>query len=201
MKIAKLVTSSYQPQTNGKAERFVRYLNSALSLICDDKKSDWDDLLDFCLFAHRILVIKSLDESPFYLLYGRDAVLPCDLVLGLPNNQEDYSFEDMMNYKINLTNNLRSAYDNLLKQRDKYQSKYKAYYDKSHKDVEYKAGDKVMVYWPVKKEGIPMKLLPKWDGPFTISEKLGPVTYRIVKPLTPTTERTFTIHVQRLKKF
>ena len=51
-----------------------------------------------------------------------------------------------------------------------------------------------MVFWPVPKKGLSQKLLPKWDGPFEIIQRLGPVTYRIKKG-----NRTFCTHILRMK--
>lgn len=73
---------------------------------------------------------------------------------------------------------------------------YKNQYDKTHKEVEFKIGDLVMVYWPVPKKGFTQKLLPKWQGPFKIVSKISTLTYRIEKDA-----KTIAIHVQRLLRY
>ena len=69
-------------------------------------------------------------------------------------------------------------------------------YDQVHKNIEFSLNDLVMVYWPIPKRGLTQKLLPKWDGPFKIIAKLGPVTYRVEKG-----NKVFAVHVQRLRKY
>lgn len=44
-------------------------------------------MLDKCLFIYRISLNKTLNDTPFRLLYGRDAVLPHDLVFQTQNIQ------------------------------------------------------------------------------------------------------------------
>jgi hypothetical protein len=56
-----------------------------------------------------------------------------------------------------------------------------------------------MVYFPVQQEGLSYKLLPQWDGPFCIIQKIDSVTYR-VKRDTGKKIQMMSVHVQRLKK-
>jgi hypothetical protein len=57
-----------------------------------------------------------------------------------------------------------------------------------------------MVYFPVQQEGLSYKLLPKWDGPFCIIQKIDGVTYRIKRD-TGKKIQMMSVHVQRLKKY
>ena len=138
-----------------------------------------------------------MQESPFFLLYGRDVVLPTDVAFGVDVNETQISHdEDKIQYKQQLIASLKVAYENLIQRRDEQCSKYKFYYDKFHQDIRYQPGEKVMLYWPVPKRGLSYKLLPKWDGPYTITKQLGNVTYRIEKE-----GRSLAVHVQRLRRF
>ena len=47
-----------------------------LSKLVVNKGSDWDQVLGPLLFAYRIMPHSSTGETPFFLLYGRDAKLP-----------------------------------------------------------------------------------------------------------------------------
>jgi hypothetical protein len=53
-----------------------------------------------------------------------------------------------------------------------------------------------MLYWPSKKTGVGIKLLPKWDGPYRILAQLNEVTYRIDNG-----RRLIAVHVERLRKY
>ncbi len=53
-----------------------------------------------------------------------------------------------------------------------------------------------MLYWPIPKKGISQKLAPKWEGPFTVIDQLGPVTYRLRNK-----NKVTAAHVQRMKHY
>ena len=50
-----------------------------LSSYCNERQTDWDEFLDVCLFAYRTSKQETTKETPFRLLYGRDANLPIEL--------------------------------------------------------------------------------------------------------------------------
>ena len=52
-----------------------------ISKVAADSSNDWDCHLPFLLFAYHVAIHDSTDESPFYLMYGRDARIPSDSVL------------------------------------------------------------------------------------------------------------------------
>lgn len=78
--ITKLECSSRHPQTNGKTERFNRFLTNALSTIINQSQSDWDELLDDCLMAYRVTIYNTVQETPYFLLYGIDPNIPNDIL-------------------------------------------------------------------------------------------------------------------------
>ena len=195
-KIFKLEASAKHPQTNGKTERFIRFLTTALATVIAKDQGNWDLLLDSCLFAYRVTINRTIQETPFFLLYGRDAVLPGDIVFEAPRGRQPVNFDDLVEYKADLLRRLRHSYEQIEAKLDKEMQYYKNQYDKTHKEVKFKIGDLMMVYWPVPKKGFTKKLLPKWQGPFKIVAKISPLTYRIEKDA-----KTIAIHVQRLLRY
>jgi hypothetical protein len=73
------------------------------------------------------------------------------------------------------------------------QAKYKFYYDIRHNEVSFEIGDKVLVLFDAPAKGF---LIPRWEGPFAIIEKLNSVTYRVESE-----RRIFAVHVQRMIRF
>ena len=67
-------TSGYHPQSDGLVKKF----NSTIITKVAETGKDWDCHLSFVLLAYRMSVQESTKESPFYLLYGRDARLPSE---------------------------------------------------------------------------------------------------------------------------
>ena len=130
------------------------------------------------------------------MLYGRDAFLPGNIVFEAPQGRQLVNFDDLVEYKADLLRRLRHSYEQIEAKLDKEMQYYKNQYDKTHKEVKFKIGDLMMVYWPVPKKGFTKKLLPKWQGPFKIVAKISPLTYRIEKDA-----KSIAIHVQRLLRY
>ena len=87
---------------------------------------------------------------------------------------------------------LKAAYERLIDKKIKQSEQYKAFYDKKHKNVEFKIDDLVSVYWPTPVKGMSKKFLSSWRGPYKIKQRLGQVTYRVEKGTLP-----LPVHVQR----
>jgi|694.fasta_scaffold139602_4 transposase InsO family protein len=110
--IQHLEASAYHHQTNGKTERFNRYLTSMLALRIEGKLSNWDKILPHCLMVHRITVSRTLNDSPFFFLYGRDPQIPTDLkypVKKIIANENP----DLDVYKLEQLKTLKYAYERL----------------------------------------------------------------------------------------
>ena len=79
--IKHITTSIYHPQANGKVERFNRVMSDALAKLVDRSQRDWDSKIPAILSAYRTAKNESTKFSPFYVIYGRDPVLPVDTLL------------------------------------------------------------------------------------------------------------------------
>jgi transposase InsO family protein len=195
--IVKLESTAYHHQCNGKAERFNRFLENTLTTVIHKDQKNWDNMLDNCLFIYRISLNRSLDDTPFFLMYGRDVVMPQDLMFPyLARNVVTIRHNDVDEFKLDQLKNLKRAYDKLIKQKEKEQESYKLYYDATHKHINFDIGSQVMVYFNTPKTGLSTKLLASWDGPYKVHSKLNDVTYRVEKD-----NRNFAVHVQRLRQY
>jgi hypothetical protein len=105
--IKRITTTAYHPQSNGIVERFNGTLKETLSMWVNENHTDWDVLLPFALFAYNTSIHRILQESPFYLLYGRDARLPIDYLVTSSSLDGENSVHE---YAIALVNRLKDAH-------------------------------------------------------------------------------------------
>ena len=77
----KLNTTAYHPQADGLVKNFNRTLQAMLAKYAAKFGVNWDEHLHHLLFAYRTKPHESIGGSPFFLLYGRDARIPCETTL------------------------------------------------------------------------------------------------------------------------
>jgi len=75
------------------------------------------------------------------------------------------------------------------------QQNQKRWYDKKARLRQYQSGQKVLLLLPSSTN----KLLAKWQGPYTISRKMGPLTYEVHHPDKGKERQTY--HVNLLKEW
>lgn len=71
-------TTAYRPQGNGLVERLNHTLFDMLSMYVSSSHKDWDEFIHFLTFAYNTGRHESMGWTPFYLVCGREVVLPVD---------------------------------------------------------------------------------------------------------------------------
>ena len=82
--IQKSRTTAYHPQGNGQCERFNRSMISLLSTLTAQEKRRWPDHLRALTLVYNSTPHATTGQSPYCLLFGREATLPLDLFLSRP---------------------------------------------------------------------------------------------------------------------
>jgi hypothetical protein len=106
--VAKINTTGLIPKGASPVERHHRFLNAALTIVCNDAKDDWDLQIDSVLFAFRISVHETNGYSPFFLNHGRHPRLPLPVLDGLREGAQDERSES---YVQKMTAALESAFE------------------------------------------------------------------------------------------
>ena len=191
--IRKLATTPYHPEGNGLVERFNRTLADMMSHYTEDQR-DWDEFVPFVIFAYRSAPHESTGESPFYLMYGRDANLPFDDIL--KPMQVNYALGE--NYKEEMAARLHKAFAKARQNLMKAAEKRKYYYDQKAASTDIGVGDLVLIHFPKVKPGRVAKLARKWIGPYRVLNQTSPVNFEVSKVGSTKTE---IVHVNRMKRF
>ena len=179
-------------------------MENSLALVIKQDQSNWCRLLDNCIFTYRVSISRMLNESPFYLIYGRDPILPADLMIAGVNlkNNRSIQAKDLEEFKQHLYIQLKDTYEALDLHKETTRKTYKQYYDKGQKDIAFNVEDLVMVRFPAMKEGLSYKLLEHWDGPYKVIAKIDNVTYRVrIESNNGRRSRLDPVHVQRMKLY
>ena len=82
MGIAKLSTTPFHPQTNGKTERFMQSLAQMLAMVVDSAAADWHIWLRHVAFAYNNSVHAVTGASPFMFVTGRQPRVALHSLLG-----------------------------------------------------------------------------------------------------------------------
>ena len=81
LKMSHIRCSVRNPASNGKVERFHRFLNDTLAKYAHADHQTWDQFIPAVLMAYRTSSNESSKFTPYFIVYGRDPVLPMDTLL------------------------------------------------------------------------------------------------------------------------
>ena len=107
--VYKLYTPPYHPASNGRIEGFHAFLKACISKHIAPQL-EWDDLVPLACAAYNFIPNEHSKESPFFLMFGRDPVIPLNTLLEpkvryLGNDINVLSLDAMKNmFKIAATN-------------------------------------------------------------------------------------------------
>ena len=107
--VYKLYTPPYHPASNGRIEGFHAFLKACISKHVSPQL-EWDELVLLACAAYNFLPNEHSKESPFFLMFGRDPVLPLNTLLQpkvryMGSDKNLISLETMKNvYEVAATN-------------------------------------------------------------------------------------------------
>jgi len=171
------------PRANGKVERangmIIDALKKRLYTENDRALGRWMKELPTVVWGLRTQASRNTGVSPYFMVYGSEAVLPSDVTFGSPRveNFDQSTADNTRELEINcmeekrLTSCLRTAM---------YLDAFRRYHNRNVKDHSFVVGDLVLM-WKTSHEG-PHKLSTPWEGPFVVAEVTRPTSYRLAYP-------------------
>lgn len=162
--LKKATTTSYHPETNGRAENGVKVVKAILAKLVSEYGGDWD--LHLSQVEVRMVSWQSEPSgmSPFKAMTGRDMQLPSAF-----ENPMHVTHSDVMEKMVEVDKVIKEA-------RDEAAARMKEQYDKGRVDVRFKVGDKV--WWRAHE---PAALEPKRTGPYVVERVVSALDYELAE--------------------
>ena len=161
--VTHLYSTTYHPQTNGQIERFNVTMDGKIAALCNERRTNWDEVLPFVTFNYNTSIHATTKQTPFEMMHGRRAALPFDqqnAIISLV--QDPQHSEKIRNYLEKL---VAEARNNIIKN----QQQYKTRYDLNRQNFKLKLNDLVLV----KTKNVRNKFDIRYEGPFRIIKQLG----------------------------
>ncbi|CAL9004570.1 unnamed protein product [Prunus brigantina] len=157
-------------------------------------KDAWDVHLALVEFAYNNSYHSSIEMAPYEALYERQCKTPI-------------CWNEVGDRKLEKVDSIRATNEKVKMIKEKLkiaQDRQKSYADNRSKDLEFVVGDwvflKLSPWKGVMRFGKRGKLSPRYIGPYEITERIGPVAYRLALP--PELSRVHDVfHVSMLRKY
>lgn len=104
LKIEKIQTTAYHPESNEALELSHRTLDEYLRHYINADQTDWDEWIPYAMFTYNTTPHTATGYTPFELVYGRPSTLPSALA-NLPKPSYPYdNYEQELKQKLRVTN-------------------------------------------------------------------------------------------------
>ena len=164
-----------------------------LSTAVSDHPFEWEHHLQRLCFAYNTSIHPNTGYSPFSLMFGRQARMLVDIMLGTSTA----TTSTIPQYVANLRTNLETAYSYVRNRMGHQLEQQKIHYDERVNGRPYKSGDLVWLHNPAIPRGRSKKLHRPWTGPYRIITKLSDAMYRLQH--THRRRKRPIVHFDRLK--
>jgi hypothetical protein len=205
-RIQNTIISAYHPQTAGLVERGHGPVVNALSKYCSHAPTTWPTYLPLALWADRISVRRSTGYSAFELVYGRDCLLPVELMIESWQTvdwEAVESREDLILARMQQLDHRRVSETIAAANLRNSRKANKVYFDEHHRhrphDQQLREGDLVLLFNSSLQRNRHTKLNDNWRGPYRIIEKAENSTYYRLAELdgTPLSGTTAGEHIKK----
>jgi hypothetical protein len=174
LKIDQNLSTAYHPQMDGQSERANQRVEQYLRIYSNDDKDNWADLLPLAQFTHNTWVNENTKATPFEVLIGHTpTVLEQRQETNVPEVAKRKGWLERGRLWAQAV--IRSA-QKMLQQRRERKKGERFYKGFSKGDQVWLEGTNLRLTHPS------AKLAPRRYGPFTITDEISPVVFRLALP-------------------
>ena len=148
--------------------------------------------------AYRSSDHESTGFSPSMLMFGREIELPIDLIFGSYPDSIETDEKSENDYLKDLRKGLWDIHDVAREKMKHASDRQKRQYDTRVHSRQYRVGDAVWIFNPLRRKGLSPKLQPHWIGPYIIREVYTDLIYKIARQ---NGSKEIVIHHDRLKPY
>ena len=181
VQIKKLRTTPYRPEGNGSCKRFNRTLISMIGTLPEKLKIDWPQHVSTLTHAYDCTRNNATGFSPYFLMYGRQPLLPIDIEFGVFT--PDVTGVATQKYVQMLKHQLQWAYKKSREVSFKEAKRSKRRYDQKVRCSKLDVGDIVMV----RQKGFngKHKVVDRWEKDYyeVISQKPKGIPIFVIRSL------------------
>lgn len=171
--VSKSRTTPYHPEGNGQVERYNRTMHNLLKTLSPEQKRKWTEHLPELVYIYNSTIHSSTGYTPYFLMFGREPVLPIDHLLGISTPDPDSIDKYLSNHKEKLGIAFNHARKNLEENAERRQE----HYNKSAKESVIPVGTRVLTRNRVQGRN---KIQDVWDPtPYKVISALSDNVYSI----------------------
>jgi hypothetical protein len=192
--VHKTRTTAFRPQSDGFIERFNRTLLQMVCLYTNPQQTNWDEAVPLAAAAYRATPQDTTGQSPNLLMFGREIMMPVDLLLGTPPGETPVT---TTTYGTEVREKLETIFRLVRETSGKAMKRQKKLYDRNKVHTKFPAGTLVWLADSHRTKGKSPKLQRKWKGPLLVISRYSDVTYLLAENAV----KTKVVHFDRLKPY
>jgi hypothetical protein len=168
------------PRANGQVERANGLIIDGLKKRIYDANSKkggkWIHELPHVIWGLRTQPSKATGQTPFFLVYGSEAILPADIMWKFPRVEmyKEGEADEARQLELDCVEEARCS---ALVQSARYLQGIRRYHDRNIKERSFSIGD--LVLHRVQDESGLHKLNSRWEGPFIVKRVTRPGSYQL----------------------
>jgi hypothetical protein len=167
-------------RANGQVERANGMIIDGLKKRLYDENSKkggkWIHELPHVIWGLQTQSSQAIGQTPFFLVYGSEAILPADIMWKSPR-VEMYNEGEANKVRQLELDSVEEARCTTLVQSARYLQGIRRYHNRNMKERSFSIGD--LVLRRIQDESGLHKLNPRWEGPFVIKQVNRPRSYRL----------------------